>query len=262
MMKKIELLFMMLLAILFQSTSALAERLPKTLFCPEKIECTKDKSISSCKAVGDHVKYWGNIYEDNIVRKGTYFLIQVESYYQSPYTYHSNNCMYSNPDYSLITLAVSNPLEFIWGMPSWEANPNNMNKWLAGRYSILCYNNGLPLNPEDCPFRRVPFIKIIGNSKLDLISTYANGVLIANKDGSINPRIINMYQAWDACSDTGFCTINLISTSEGATVNIGNIIVNIDKEMKIIQVNSDATTGFKISKKDKDTIEINDLILE
>lgn len=71
-----------------------------------------------------------------------------------------------------------------------------------------------------------------------------------------------MYQAWDACSDNGFCTINLISTSEGAIVNIGNIIVNMDKKMKIIQINSDATTGFKISKKDKDTIEINELTLE
>lgn len=257
-MKKIELLFVILLAILFQSTPALAGT-PKILFCPEKIECTKDKSISSCKAIGKHVEYWGNVYEDSTVKKGVYFLTQAESYYQSPYTYHTNNCFYSNPDYSLITLAVSNPVEFIWGTSSWEAYPHHSTKWFEGRYSIFCHNNSLPMSPEECPFKQVPFIKIIGNAKLDMISAYANGSLIVNKDGSINPRIINMYQAWDACSDNGLCTINLIATIEGATINIGNIIINMDHKMKIMHVDSDATTGFKIYQKDKNTIEINDL---
>ena len=73
-MKRTKLLFFIIttLTMMLKFNTALAEEEPGTLYCPEKIECSRDKSISSCKAVGDNLEYWGEITSTGWVKKGTY----------------------------------------------------------------------------------------------------------------------------------------------------------------------------------------------
>lgn len=242
------------LAILLQSNTVMAEKLPNSLLCPEKIDCSRDKSISSCNAIGANIEYWGKAYADATVKKGTYNLSGVRAGYQSPSNYQDTGCSYSNPDYA-ITLHLSTPSDF----PFWEADLNESNKWITQGYYSYCSNNGWPIKPELCSFRQIPLIKIDTSaySGVFSLSVYANGILI-DQNTSIYPGnalMINIYKAWDACSDSGRCIINLMANN--SLIDVGSIIVDMDNNMQIVQVNSDPTTGFKISHNQKEnSIEI------
>ena len=51
-----------------------------------------------------------------------------------------------------------------------------------------------------------------------------------------------------------------MATINQSPIDAGSIIVDMDKKMKIVQINTDPTTGFEISKKeDSNTIEIKEL---
>lgn len=242
------------LAMLLQPNIVMAEKLPNSLLCPEKIDCSRDKSVSSCRAIGDNSEYWGKVYADGTVKKGTYDLSSVRAGYQSPNNYQDVGCSYSNPDYA-ITLHLSTLSDF----SLWEADLNESNKWIAQGYFAYCFNNGWPINPELCSFRKIPLIKIDTSAYSGIISlsAYANGVLI-DQNISINPGnalMINIYKAWDACSDSGKCSINLMANN--SLIDVGSIIVDMDNNMQIVQVNSDPTTGFKIShNQEENSIEI------
>lgn len=236
------------LSILFQSTVSLAEASPKgPIICPKKIECSRDKSVSSCKAVGENLEFWGSVYSGGVVKKGTYIFNQAYALYQSPQTSHNITCSYTNDDYPDLKLILGHS-------DKWEAFINESTQWTVQGYFATCHSN----DSEACPFDQVPFINIIGAStRIISLSIYANGILI-NKTVNYPSQIINMYQAWDACSDTGLCDVTLIVTVDGSPINIGSIVVDMDNKMEIVQIHSDPTNKFQISKiKDENAIEIN-----
>lgn len=248
------------LVILLQSNNTLAESPPKTLFCPEKIECSKDKSISSCKAIGEHLEYWSKALSIGTVIKGTYFFDQVYSIYQTPYLpigASNSVCSYVNVDYPNITLKTA-IREFDKAV-FWEAAPNNTTKWIIDGFQAQCNNDSSSIiNPKACPLELLPLIKIRTAYRTQ-ISAHANGILLQNsqinRGDDFSWTAINMYQAWDACSDTGLCTIELTLNIYQTRVDVGNIIVDMDNKMEIVHVH--AITGFEISHGEQEnTIEI------
>ncbi|MCC5791282.1 MAG: hypothetical protein JJT82_01540 [Legionellaceae bacterium] len=267
-MNRIKLLFFIItpLVMLLQSNTVLAEEPPKVLYCPEKIECSKDKSISSCKAIGEHLEHWGNPYAFGTIMKGSHILYEVRSSYQ-----HLNHgifslCIYRNDSYPSTKLIVNN-FEDIKNANSktlfWEASLNDKTIWYIDGFSARCMDNEQPLISEKCPLESIPLVRINTSlkSKISKISIYANGVLIQNnslsidRDNHVYWMGINMYQSWDACSDTGLCTFELMATINKAFVNIGSIIVDMGNKMKIVYTH--ATTGFEIYHDEKlNSIEI------
>lgn len=260
------------LAMFLQSHNVLAEEPPKALHCPEKIECSKDKSISSCKAFGEHLEYWGKIYSEGTVKKGIYFLTRIDSSYQNPTTVYSypNICSYGNVDYPLSPILGISPPGFgsyDYKSHFWEAKQNDITKWWIYGYQAQCNNGGSIINPQDCPLEEVPLVKIKSDyqSNITKISAYANGFLLDDNywypdfNNQFPWKAINMYKTWDACSDTGLCTIELMATINQAIVDIGSIVIDMDNKMKIVHVH--AITGFKISHNEKEnSIEIKAIL--
>lgn len=244
-----------LLSIFFQSGLAKAEEQPDVLYCPEKIECLKDKSISSCKAFGE-LEYWGEIQQSGTIIKGTYTLKSATSTYQDPNIYNNISCVYSNADYPHLALFINSTLDKKRNSIIWEPLLDENARWQILGYSGSCHNDGLPITHRDCPFGKKPLIKIITQDRALSssygISAYANGIFInknyrgwmAGQDNQFFWTVINMYQAWDACSDTGLCTLQLMSGSE-QLIDIGYIVVDMDRQMKIVHVH--AISGFEIT---------------
>lgn len=245
---------------LLQSNIVLAETKVSLLYCPEKIECTKDKSISSCKIVGQYSE-WGNIQAWATTRKGVYTLTSVQSSYQNPLWWQGayTICYYSNIDYAGSLLSVEPIRNKIPRLSQWEAAILNTNNWQTLGYNASCHVENA--DPKVCPLELVSSIEIESptyfSSKL---SVYANGILLnKNNEGWFGIdsyyHIINIYQAWDACSDTGLCTLELMATINDALVDVGSIVVDMDNKMNIVHVH--AITGFEIShNKQSNFIEI------
>lgn len=263
-MNKIKLLIFIIasLAILLQSNTVLAEEAASVLYCPEKIECTKDKSVSSCKIIGQYSE-WGNIEAWSTIRKGVHALTSVQSSYQKPLWWREpyTICYYSNIDYSGSMLSVEPIHNKIPRLSQWESTSNNTTNWQTGGYSAYCHSDDTPLDPRACPLELVPSIEIESHAYFSSkLSVYANGILLNknNENWYISDfyyQIINMYQAWDACSDTGLCTIELMATINEALVDVGSIVVDMDNKMKIVYVH--AITGFEISQNNQmNSIEI------
>ena len=260
-MNKVKLLFFILapLATLFQFNTALAENSPIVLNCPEKIECSRDKSISSCKSVGDNLEYWGEIDSAGwIIKKGTYSFQTAISYYQPTHNYEDVPlCVYSlfesGREIAEARIRIKPGVHL-------EALLNAPTQWRTYASRADCYNGGSPTptpqDPKLCPFNKIPLIGItLGSNNYFSLSAYANGILITKAPIYSPMGVINMYQAWDACSDTGLCTIELMATINQALVGVGSIVVDMDNKMKIVDVY--AITGFEISHDEKlNSIEI------
>ena len=120
-MNKKNLLFFIIASwlIFLQSNTVQAEEPLNVLYCPEKIECAKDKSISSCKIIGDHLEQWGSLEADGTIKKGTYFFNYAESTYQQPHFYDAGlQCNYSHADdYSGISINIRS-VSYYWGVTS------------------------------------------------------------------------------------------------------------------------------------------------
>lgn len=223
--------------------------------CPTAIECSRDRSISSCKAVGDNLEYWGEAIQDGPVKKGIYFFFTAQATHQSA----SGNPTFPLCRYRMV--GTNNTLRVNREKSAWrlEATPStSTNKWVIQGDNASCAETEAgDQDPRLCPFDKVPLIKIESTTNLGSISAYANGVLITknqpiySKDG-----VINMYQAWDGCSDSGQCTIDLMTYHKNIG-SIGSVTVDMDNKMEILKVNSDPSTGYEITKPTSDNaIEI------
>lgn len=252
---------------LLQPNIVLAEEITEILYCPEKIECSKDKSISSCKAVGEHIEYWDKITNNGTVEKGSYFLTSVISAYQdpnAPFNYYEPRCFYSKN----IDDSSKNPLNASlqispksdnsdYKSSFWEANQNDTSKWhgwIEGS-QVYCQDN---ITTKDCPLKQIPLVRVKFDttSLIEKISPYANGIQTECVNYPWHSWCaINEYKAWDSCSDRGLCTIELMARINQALVDVGSIVVDMDNRMNIVYVH--AITGFEISHdKQLNSIEI------
>ena len=246
-MNRIKLLFFIItpLAMLLQSNTVLAEEPPKALYCPQKIVCSKTKSIRSCKAIGEHVEYWGEMFSSGTVQKGTYLFLWAHSSYQAP-NMVTTSCSYSYINFPYTKISIKNRIEYNKNLVLWEALQNDATNWYrAGGYQARCFV-GSRIAPKTCPLKSVPLIKVISPAQWSIskFSAYANGILITPEPIYPPIGIINIYQAWDACSDTGICIINLMATINQALVEVGSIVVDMENKMKIVDTH--ATTEFEI----------------
>ena len=185
------------------------------------------------------------------------------SYYQPTHNYEDVPlCMYSlfesNGTNTEVRIRIKPEMHI-------EALLTYPTHWRAGNGSADCYNGGFPTplaqDPKLCPFNKIPLIGITfrSNSYFTL-SAYANGILITKKPIYQPKGIVNIYQAWDACSDTGLCAIELMATINEESVDAGSIIVDMDNKMKIVGVQ--ASTEFEISYNEKsNSIEIKNRLV-
>ena len=264
-MNKTNLLFFIPIFLVLELNSHCiqATELPKELLCPEKIECLRDKSVSSCKAFSETLEFWGKIQANGTVKTGTYLLRQVQSSYQNPYVGFSSHCEYLHNDYPEVGLAISTPSEYNANAIHWEAVHNDNSQWLVNGFFAQCENYGLPINPKACPLKAVPMVKILSPVTANImgVAAYANGILLSDVfwlscSDNLCIQTINIYQAWDACSDTGLCTIEFMTKFYESFVDAGRIVVDMENKMKIVDVYPNA--GFEISlDKEKNSVEIN-----
>lgn len=174
-----------------------------------------------------------------------------ESTYQQPYLYDGGlQCNYTHSDYHNTRVNIRSKSYY------WEAITTDQTEWVIDGYRAYCATQGAEPTSDrrECPVGQIPLIKIINANNLK-ISAYPNGVFIAPYDQSSDQSIITIYNAWNACSDIGLCTINLISTIDQSSVDTGYIVVNMSNKMKIVYVY--AVSGFEISHDEKlNSIEV------
>jgi hypothetical protein len=227
----------------FQASCIWSVEVPKELFCPEKIECSQDKNLSSCKVFGNHLELWGELVPKGAINKGIYNLQHVQATYQNPYLGFINHCDYLHENFENLNLMLSSASDYSPGSLQWEAMQDVDTHWQINGYLADCENHGLPIQAKHCPLVPVPEIHILSSTTTNIfgIATYANGILI--NEGfwlscvdSQCYQSIPIYQARDACSDTGLCSINLMAKYPGSVVDAGKIIVDMNDHFKIIEV--------------------------
>lgn len=92
---------------------------------------------------------------------------------------------------------------------------------------------------------------------------YANGILV-NKNPMYSGETLHtltMYQAWDACSDSGLCLLHLMIKEGAGTSEIGSILVDMSNKMKVQFIYPSCGTGYTIFSKSEtpNLIEIKKL---
>lgn len=158
---------------------ALAEPLPKTLYCPEKIECSRDKITSSCKVIGNHTEFWGDIIPDGVIIKGDYHLKIAQSKYQSPLLYRNTRCQYASMNNLKHQISLS--IKDVDGsaVVYWEPEVIDSAQWEESYgYNMHCgsvvFDNFIDY--KKCPLQMEPLLKIFypEKSKINNINLYAN----------------------------------------------------------------------------------------
>lgn len=254
------------LIFIFSSTCLIAKYSFATpIACPSSVICSKDKSISSCEPVGDNLKYWEKASASAPIIKGEYYFGGAVSSYQSPYTDEFLPvCQYLQKD---ATGKITGYIQIRIKQGSYfEALLTQSTHWRIGGYRADCDGRpGEPRNPQLCQFDELPLVSVsLKSANFITVSAYANSIPITPQPTyPSTPSIISMYQAWDGCSDSKQCKINFIAQNNGVTFDVGNIMVDMDNKMKILQINSSESSGYEIlSVEDKNAIEITEKLLK
>lgn len=241
----------------------------KIITCPPKVVCSRDKSISSCSAVGENLEYWGKINASAPIKKGTFFFHRALASYQDSGEDGMSGlamCIYNLSDSTQESASTSVHLDA--KQESYlEAflNPST-HQWSLYGYAAHCNNDGraTPEDPSLCPLAEIPSLNIkLDTQTFASLDMYANGILV-NKNPMYSGgmlHMLTMYQAWDACSDSGLCLIHLTIKEGAGTSEIGSILVDMSDKMKIQFIYPSCGAGYTISSKSEtpNLIEIKGL---
>jgi hypothetical protein len=212
------------------------------IYCPDKIICTQNRSIESCKLQGIDTDNWGSLSQGNVIQKGEYMFYNASSPYQMQnIAYSSGNCNYTI-DGGTHTISTRSKLDDI------EGNLNAQSKWSPPNNSwTFCTTS----HYKDCPFAKIPRINFILESVK--IKNYANNISVGL---STHPERLTLYQAWDGCFDDQFCTINIVEADDSALTPIGSFTVDMSNRMAIEQIFSFPSTGYSVTQVDETTISV------
>lgn len=239
------------LVLIFTQEFGYCAEYEKIITCPAKIECLRDKSISSCSAKGENLEYWGKINSNAPLKKGTYYFHSVFATYQSPE--ESGFSVFPTCFYILNGSTQQLEIESIF----LNAKPNSYmeaylkpsaHQWILDGYGALCESDG---DPQICPLTKMPLLNIKLDTKFVLLNVYANGILMNDYPiyPEITPYALTMYKAWDACTETGLCLLHLIIKEGAGTLEIGSILVDMSNKMKIQFIYPSSGTGYSIYSK-------------
>jgi len=199
-------------------------------FCPSKIECLEEGNLSSCKTIGGDPQYWGDLPQDRPIEKGTYTFNYASYRYESPAT-ATAWCVYLNRNSKNLFVTTKSEAAYL------EPLHDNFTQWNTDSTKNSTCGGSFP---EYCPLTRIAAFGFIGNNANDNISV--NGIYIQPISVSNSAQQIIYERAKDACYGRNPCVFDVNSRS----LNIGNIIVDMDKKMKILQINSKLSTGYQI----------------
>lgn len=240
-----------------------ASKIELPITCPKEIQCSKDKSLSSCKAAGDNLEYWGEINSSAPIEKGIHYFHTAIAYYQSPHDYGDLPiCQYPQIYSGIVKGYLSIRAKKNFNLEAFKSIPTN---WRIGGYRADCENGIVEPIPKDqnlCSFAKVPMASIALNVKKYIaLTAYANGVSVI--EHPVHPGQtgkINLYQVWDGCGDRGECTINFVANIDGVSSDLGGIVVDMDNKMKISRINSAPLySGYAIVKiENENNVEIRE----
>lgn len=138
----------------------------KIITCPTKVVCSRDKSISSCSAVGENLEYWGRISASAPIKKGTYFFHRALTSYQDSGEDGLAGfvmCIYNLSDSTQESGSTSIRLDAKQESYYLEAFLNHpAHHWSLDGYMAHCNNDGraTPEDPQLCPLTEMPLLNI------------------------------------------------------------------------------------------------------
>ncbi|USQ15535.1 hypothetical protein J2N86_16040 (plasmid) [Legionella lytica] len=237
---------------IFLSNTALCFKLDEKIFCPNEITCSREKSISSCKFSDDQTGLWSKPIAQGQIKKGTYRFTSVYASYQAQIndpirraefnpSLDKAQCNYKLEsdisDAHFIELNTNSFEELV------EASPDEVSQWRLYSPVAGC-EGGIS---QACPLARVPSLKFIVESSSELYIS-ANGIIISgliqNKNKGFS--VLTMYEAWDACSDTGLCLLHLMLKNGEQSVDLGGVIVDMSNGMSAEDYFDRPRTNFEI----------------
>ena len=183
--------------------------------------------------------------ENGRITSGIYTFYQAGSQYQLP----PGRQLYSGCSYHNTTTGIEKTIAFQTKKEAnyLEASVNN------GKWDVWGYGASCKARSVKCPFKRVPAMGIQYNynyKSTDGYYVYANGVympLIGQKPDFI---LIDYEKALPYC-DQKLCKFDFKGWKAGiGQFDIGNAVIDMNNNMKILQVNSLPSNGFFIKQAD------------
>ncbi len=217
------------------------------LYCPEKIECDVAGKLDSCRAIGGNLSYWDYMREDGRVEKGTYLFQEASSSYQpSDGSYDDSECNYNfrvNSGIKTISLGVKRGANI-------EALVDNSisTMWKTSGYSASCGSSHL-----SCPFTRTSALGFSFDYRnlepMTSIQVYSHGSAITDPQNIaiFHGKLLNHEQALLACPKDKQCPMDIIVMND-KKISIGNVIVDMENKMQILQITPVPNSGYKITK--------------
>ena len=228
----------------------------KLIYCPQEITCTKKGDFSSCKYNTGTSQYWGGGFDaggvGGIVYEGLYKLSWVRS------NYH-NNTMNTDCDYILSNPKAGDPVNaslmlLVKRGVFLEANYAKGSQWVdAGMNGIRCYSD----KSQSCPLNAASGFGVVYD-KIDIKKYSITPSLSAiNIDGR---RVFISYDKATSCWSSKICQIDFdMFSNDTGHVAIGNVIVDMDNKMQIVEIHPNESSGVTIKQmRGLNTIEIKE----
>lgn len=215
------------------------------VFCPKQIDCSEEGNIGSCKAIGGDLQYWGIMRENGRIASGEYTFSGVSSDYQiPPGQERSTACSYQNTTTRFgktLSITVKKEANYL------EAPIDNIS-WNIGGYRGSCGASSI-----ECPLVRASAMGIKYNynfKSMDGYYVYVNETIMPFYYQTPDFILVDYERALPYCGKT-LCKFDFKGWKAGVgQFDIGNIIVDMNNNMKILQVNSLPSNGFFIKQAD------------
>lgn len=224
----------------------------KTVYCPERITCTKDGDLSSCSYITDSPEYWGQIQlihaiSPSAIAAVSYKIATVDSGYHNR-GFAETTCSYSRAGGASAVLYIPTKTEsrfdgYYTAATNWILNVDQNGAMSQGQASC-----STPKDQSLCPLKTVSgFSVVYYREKLNTgIKFSLNGVTLTSNEFMQNRGVSFIsYEGAPMCWSYKVCSIKvMIPNWKGDLVSAGSIDVDMDNKMKIIQASASAEQGF------------------
>lgn len=204
-------------------------------FCPEKIECSREGRIESCKPIGEHIENWTNIREAGKVQKGNYKFLSI------------NNVSYQKPEPSLISCTYENITDGISRrLEIWEILTGFFEAYYSKEYNWNIYGYDASCSAKEsknCPVLRAAGLAIDAEHSSNTLNVYANGVFLI-KTVEYYAKFISVDKALYGCEGLTKCTLQFL-TDSGQPRLVGIVEVDMNDAMKIIEITPEGKGIYK-----------------
>jgi hypothetical protein len=213
------------------------------VYCPSQITCSEASNLKSCKFDGVDPIYWDHMWVNDKadVIAGAYKFRHASS------TYHSNSgtgviCSYKNSSSGEKNIAL-----YAEYQTNLEAAYSSTTSWILKYYPSLTTADCRADTPTLCPLHEQSSFAIINNKILWHVFPSING-------NQINTLIVRYEDALAKCQSEKLCKVDIMAIESGKDprtyIEIGSVTVDMDNKLKITQIYSYKSSGYKIKQID------------